>query len=111
MTVAGMLFLAWLVVVVFWMSNHYVRENQKYEQEYKRGIPVYPLKQTGTSKRHGTRITFRPDTEIFTTTDFSFEKLSERLREKAFLNKGIRITIVDEREDAAGDRAMTPILF
>ncbi len=76
------------------------RDGGVYEQEYKRGIPVFPLKQTGTSKRHGTRITFRPDTEIFTTTDFSFEKLSERLREKAFLNKGIRITIVDEREDA-----------
>jgi len=76
------------------------RDGGVYEQEYHRGIPIAPLKKTGTSKRHGTKITFRPDSEIFTTTVFSFEKLSERLREKAFLNKGIRITIVDEREDA-----------
>ncbi|MGE0104777.1 MAG: DNA topoisomerase (ATP-hydrolyzing) subunit B [Blastocatellales bacterium] len=76
------------------------RDGGVYEQEYQRGIPVAALKKTGTSKRHGTKITFRPDSEIFTTTVFSFEKLSERLREKAFLNKGIRITIVDERDDA-----------
>ncbi|MCV6037882.1 DNA topoisomerase IV subunit B, partial [Escherichia coli] len=57
------------------------------------------LKQTGTTSRRGTKITFKPDSKIFTTTEFSFAKLSERLREKAFLNKGIRISIVDEREE------------
>jgi DNA gyrase subunit B len=75
------------------------RDSKTYEQEYTRGIPVAPLKQTGKTRKRGTKITFRPDTQIFTETSFSFDKLSERLREKAFLNKGIRITIKDERED------------
>ena len=66
--------------------------------EFEAGIPVAPLKQTGTTTKRGTKITFRPDSSIFETTDYSFEKLSERLREKAFLNKGIRILIKDERE-------------
>jgi DNA gyrase subunit B len=82
-----------------WLRMEIRVDNGVYEQEYKRGIPVAALKKTGTSKRRGTRITFKPDHEIFTTTDFSFERLSERLREKAFLNKGIRITITDEREE------------
>jgi len=75
------------------------RDGKTYEQEYARGIPVAPLKQTGKTRRRGTKITFRPDAQIFTETAFSFDKLSERLREKAFLNKGIRITIKDEREE------------
>ena len=75
------------------------RDGKTYEQEYVRGIPVAPLKQTGKTRKRGTKITFRPDSQIFTETAFSFDKLSERLREKAFLNKGIRITIKDEREE------------
>src|SRR5829696_4767732 len=75
------------------------REGKTYEQEYERGIPVTKLEQTGKTRKRGTKITFKPDTEIFTETKFSFDKLSERLREKAFLNKGIRITIKDEREE------------
>jgi len=75
------------------------RDGKTHEQEYERGIPVAPLKQTGTTTKRGTKVTFRPDTEIFETTNYSFEKLSERLREKAFLNKGIRIIIKDEREE------------
>jgi len=75
------------------------RDGKTYEQEYARGIPVAPLKQTGKTRKRGTKITFKPDGQIFTETYFSFDKLSERLREKAFLNKGIRITIKDERED------------
>jgi DNA gyrase subunit B len=67
--------------------------------EFEVGIPVAPLKQTGTTTKRGTKITFRPDSSIFETTVYSFEKLSERLREKAFLNKGIRIFIKDEREE------------
>ena len=57
------------------------------------------MKQTGKTRKRGTKITFKPDTQIFDHTVFSFDKLSERLREKAFLNKGIRITIKDEREE------------
>ncbi len=57
------------------------------------------LQQTGKTRKRGTKITFKPDAQIFDHTVFSFDKLSERLREKAFLNKGIRITIKDEREE------------
>ena len=82
-----------------WLRLEIKREGGVYEQEYKTGIPVEPLKQTGKSNKTGTKITFKPDSDIFTTTEYSFDKLSERLREKAFLNKGIRITIVDERTE------------
>ncbi|MBO0722581.1 MAG: DNA topoisomerase (ATP-hydrolyzing) subunit B [Blastocatellia bacterium] len=83
-----------------WLRMEIRRDGGVFEQEYKRGIPAAPLKKTGSSKRRGTKITFKPDHEIFASTDFSFERLSERLREKAFLNKGIKITITDEREEA-----------
>jgi DNA gyrase subunit B len=75
------------------------RDSKTYEQDYVRGIAVARLEQTGKTKKRGTKITFKPDSQIFDHTVFSFDKLSERLREKAFLNKGIRITIVDEREE------------
>lgn len=75
------------------------RDGKTYEQDYARGIPVAPLNQTGKTRKRGTKVSFLPDPQIFTETEFSFDKLSERLREKAFLNKGIRITIKDERED------------
>jgi DNA gyrase subunit B len=82
-----------------WMRMEIRRDGGVYEQEYHRGIPATKLTQTGTSKRRGTKITFKPDGEIFTTTEFSFDRLSERLREKAFLNKGVTITITDERAE------------
>src|SRR2546423_2983880 len=75
------------------------RDGLTYEQDYERGIPVANLKQTGKTRKRGTKITFKPDPQIFDTIEFSFDKLSDRLREKAFLNKGIRITIKDEREE------------
>ncbi|HZE73517.1 MAG TPA: DNA topoisomerase (ATP-hydrolyzing) subunit B [Pyrinomonadaceae bacterium] len=75
------------------------REGKTYEQEYVRGISQAPLTQTGKTRKRGTKITFKPDSQIFEVSEFSFDKLSERLREKAFLNKGIRITIKDEREE------------
>src|SRR5437868_5354652 len=80
-----------------WLSLEIWRDGATCEQEYKRGIPATKLEMTGKTRRRGTKITFRPDPEIFDVTEFSFDKLSERLREKAFLNKGIRITIKDER--------------
>ncbi|MGH9802862.1 MAG: DNA gyrase subunit B, partial [Blastocatellia bacterium] len=82
-----------------WLRMEIRREGGVYEMEFKQGITSTKLTKTGTSKRKGTKITFKPDPEIFTTTEYSFDKLSERLREKAFLNKGIRITIVDERAE------------
>ncbi len=75
------------------------RDGKVYRQEYERGVPVRPLVEDGTTKRRGTRILFWPDPEIFETTEFSFETLSQRLREMAFLNAGVKIEIVDERTD------------
>ena len=82
-----------------WLRLEIWREGSTYEQEYKRGISVAKLEATGKTRKRGTKITFKPDPEIFDVSEFSFDKLSERLREKAFLNKGIRINIRDEREE------------
>ena len=82
-----------------WMRMEIRRDGGVYEMEFKQGIKSTDLKKTGKSTRTGTKISFKPDLEIFTTGEYSFDKLSERLREKAFLNKGIRITITDERSD------------
>jgi DNA gyrase subunit B len=73
------------------------RDGKVYQQSYKRGEPQDSLKEVGTSKERGTRITFKPDTQIFETIEFSFDVLSQRLRELAFLNRGVKITIEDER--------------
>src|SRR5207245_10492714 len=82
-----------------WLHVEIWRDGKTYEQEYERGIRGTDLKQTGKTRRRGTKITFKPDPQIFDTIEFSFDKLSQRLREKAFLNKGIRIIIKDEREE------------
>jgi DNA gyrase subunit B len=73
------------------------REGKVYQQSYRRGAPQDRLKEVGKSKERGTQITFRPDSEIFETVEFSFDVLSQRLRELAFLNRGVKITIEDER--------------
>ena len=73
------------------------RDGKVYQQSYKRGDPQGPLTEVGKSKERGTRVTFKPDSQIFETTDFSFDILSQRLRELAFLNRGLKITIEDER--------------
>jgi DNA gyrase subunit B len=73
------------------------RGGQVYRQSYRRGDPQAPLAIVGETKKRGTKITFFPDEEIFETTDFSFDVLSQRLRELAFLNAGVRIKITDER--------------
>ena len=82
-----------------WLKLEIWRDGKTHEMEFRAGIPVSPLKQTGKTEKRGTKITFKPDSTIFETSVYSFEKLSERLREKAFLNKGIRIFIKDEREE------------
>lgn len=74
------------------------RNGKKYEQKYEKGKTVTPLEVTGSSKHTGSRSTFWPDPEIFDETEFDFETLERRLREMAFLNKGISITLKDERE-------------
>ena len=75
------------------------KDKKVYEQSYRRGKPTAPLKETGHTDRRGTKVTFKPDTTIFDTTDFNFDTLSQRLRELSFLNKGVVITISDERND------------
>ncbi len=74
------------------------RNSQVYQQSYERGTPTGGLEITGTTKRRGTKVTFKPDTTIFETTVFSFDILAQRLRELAFLNGGITITLDDERD-------------
>src|SRR6266545_1615125 len=74
------------------------RNGQVYQQSYERGNPVRELEVTGTAKRRGTKVTFKPDSQIFETLVFSFDTLSQRLRELAFLNGGILITLDDERD-------------
>ncbi|MCC2683400.1 MAG: subunit of gyrase [Paenibacillaceae bacterium] len=75
-------------------------EGKMYEQEYHRGVPQYDLRVIGETEETGTTITFKPDPEIFTeTTDYEFDTLQARLRELAFLNKGVEINIIDERTD------------
>src|SRR5918994_2867020 len=73
------------------------RDGKVYQQSYRRGDPLDRLKEVGKSKERGTLVTFKPDSEIFETVDFSFDILSQRLRELAFLNSGVKITIEDER--------------
>ncbi|HPG33012.1 MAG TPA: DNA topoisomerase subunit B, partial [Lentimicrobium sp.] len=80
------------------------REGQLFEQEYSIGKPLYPVRVAGTSDRTGTTVHFKPDASIFTTEVYDYEILSSRLRELAFLNKGIRLSITDERNtDENGD--------
>src|SRR5881296_284498 len=74
------------------------RNGQVYTQSYERGAPAADLEATGTTKKRGTKVTFRPDAQIFETTLFSFDTLAQRLRELAFLNGGIVITLDDERD-------------
>ncbi|MEA2005920.1 MAG: DNA topoisomerase (ATP-hydrolyzing) subunit B [Acidobacteriota bacterium] len=79
------------------------RNRGVYAQTYERGKPVTKLKKIGQTKKTGTKITFKPDPEIFENTEYQFEILSQRLREFSFLNKGLRISLVDERTDKRND--------
>ena len=82
-----------------WLDLEIRRDGKIWRQTYHRGEPQSPLEVTGTTRRRGTKITFMPDEEIFETTEYSFDVLSQRLRELAFLNAGVRIKINDERAD------------
>ena len=75
------------------------RDGQVYQQSYERGRPTTDLLVTGTTKRRGTQVKFKPDTAVFETVEFSFDTLANRLRELAFLNGGVVITLSDEREE------------
>src|SRR5689334_22133926 len=80
------------------------RNDQTYQQSYERGKPLSDLAVTGTTKRRGTKVSFRPDPQIFEIIEFSFDTLAGRLRELAFLNAGVTITLDDEREAAKSHR-------
>src|SRR5947207_13512059 len=73
------------------------RDGHVWEQAYSKGQAQTKLKKTGTTKKRGTKVRFLPDKEIFTTTEYNFDTLAQRLRELAFLNKGLQITLTDER--------------
>lgn len=78
------------------------RDGHIYQQEYHRGVPQYDIKIIGDSDDHGTTVTFLPDPEIFTeTTEYDYNTLLTRIRELAFLNKGIALTLTDERTGAS----------
>src|SRR5512139_1111465 len=75
------------------------RGGQVFEQSYERGKPVTGFRQTGKTKRRGTKITFRPDGEIFEVLEFSYDTIAARMRELAFLNRGLQIVLEDLRSD------------
>jgi DNA gyrase subunit B len=80
------------------------RDSAQYFQSYKLGVPDGPIKSTGQSSATGTKVTFWPSSEIFDTTVFSFEVLSTRFREMAFLNRGLTISLTDERAGHVDDK-------
>jgi DNA gyrase subunit B len=82
-----------------WLKLEIKRDGKTYYQEYRRGDPATVLAAIGESKKSGTKVTFKPDSEIFKGTEFSFEILTQRLRELSYLNRGLTITIRDERTD------------
>ena len=82
-----------------WLEVEVRRGGKRYHQRYERGIRTTDLKVLGPARGSGTLVTFKPDAEIFTELTFSFDKLSNRLRELAFLNKGLEIILRDERTD------------
>jgi DNA gyrase subunit B len=81
-----------------WLELEIWRDGQVHQQRYERGTPTASLEVTGRTEKRGTKVTFKPDETVFETTDYSFETLSQRLRELAFLNAGVTITITDERD-------------
>jgi DNA gyrase subunit B len=82
-----------------WLILEIGRDGKVYQQRYERGVPTDELKVVGETKRTGTIIRFAPDPEIFEETEFEFDLIAQRMREMAFLNRGLRIEIKDERKD------------
>jgi DNA gyrase subunit B len=81
-----------------WLKMEIKREGHVHLQEYRRGVPVAPLRVIGDTDKTGTKMTFKPDSTIFTSTDFQFDILASRLRELSFLNAGFLISLTDERD-------------
>jgi DNA gyrase subunit B len=86
-----------------WLEVTVRRDGRKWHQRFERGLKVKELEDQGASRGRGTTVTFKPDPQILTELEFSLETLSNRLRELAFLNKGLEIALVDEREATASE--------
>ena len=84
-----------------WLEVEICLDGKVYKQRYERGVTMYPLKETGTCdpQKTGTKVTFLPDDTIFEDTVFDYDTLKQRLRETAFLTKGLRIVLKDKRDD------------
>ena len=82
-----------------WLDLEIWRDGEVWEQSYEKGVPTSKLKASGKTRKTGTKITFHADPSIFEKTTYSFDTLSQRLRELAFLNKGLKITLDDERSN------------
>ncbi len=82
-----------------WLEVTIHADGKKYNQRYERGKVMYPLKETGTTDHTGTEVVFLPDKEIFEETIFDYDTLRQRLREMAFLTRGVKIILIDEREE------------
>ena len=82
-----------------WLELEIWQDGQVFEQKYERGKPLAPLSVTGKTKKRGTKVTFKPDSQVFEILEYSFDTLAQRLRELAFLNKGLAITLKDERKE------------
>ena len=80
------------------MTVNVYRDGKVYQQEYSKGKPLYAVKEIGTTDKRGTKVTFHPDGSIFTVTEYKYDILLDRMRELAYLNKGIEINITDLRE-------------
>ena len=84
-----------------WMITTVVRDKEKYQQEYRRGIPQYPVKKVGNTREvNGTEHRFMPDDEIFSETSFDFKEIVKKCRQHAYLTAGLKISIMDERVEA-----------
>ncbi|HEV8385322.1 MAG TPA: DNA gyrase subunit B, partial [Candidatus Acidoferrales bacterium] len=90
-----------------WLDLEICRDGEVYEQSYECGKPTSKLKATGKTRRTGTKVTFHPDGKIFDKVNYSFDLLSQRLRELAFLNKGLKIKLTDERSDKTAEFRFT----
>lgn len=82
-----------------WCEVTVSREGEVWQQKYSKGAAISDLSKVGETEEHGTKVSFKPDVDIFEETEYDFEILANRLRELAFLNKGIKIVLTDKRED------------
>ena len=86
-----------------WCEVQVCRDGAMYQQEYERGVPMGGVRRVGATNKRGTKVTFKPDPTIFQTTKFIYDVLHKRLRELAFLNSGVRIRYIDERNGQTED--------